>query len=90
MFLAASAFAQGHMDANEREVRIVEGPSIFNVTDHSARIEWVTNSAGANHVLYRVAGAVTNGNRPIIRAEERVTLWSFRIWSRAERMSGRS
>ncbi len=57
MFFAASAFAQGHMDANERDVRIVEGPSIINVTDRSARIEWVTNSAGANQVHYRVAGS---------------------------------
>ncbi|HLK53816.1 MAG TPA: fibronectin type III domain-containing protein [Candidatus Angelobacter sp.] len=57
MLFAASAFAQGHMDANERDVRIVEGPSIINVTDHSARIEWVTNSAGANHVQYRIAGS---------------------------------
>jgi hypothetical protein len=57
MLFAASAFAQGHMDANEREVRIVEGPSIINVTDHSARIEWVTNSAGANQVHYRIAGS---------------------------------
>ena len=57
MLFAASAFAQGHMDANERDVRIVEGPSIINVTDRSARIEWVTNSAGANHVRYRIAGS---------------------------------
>ena len=57
MFLGAAAFAQGHMDANERDVRIIEGPSILNVTEHSARIEWVTNSAGANHVVYRVAGS---------------------------------
>jgi len=57
MFLGAAAFAQGHMDANERDVRIVEGPSISNVTEHSARIEWVTTSAGANHVVYRVAGS---------------------------------
>jgi hypothetical protein len=57
MFLGAAAFAQGHMDANERDVRIVEGPSIINVTGHSARIEWVTNSPGANHVVYRVAGS---------------------------------
>jgi Repeat of unknown function (DUF5648) len=57
MFLGAAAFAQGRMDANERDVRIIEGPSITNVTEHSARIEWVTNAAGANHVRYRIAGS---------------------------------
>jgi hypothetical protein len=58
VFLGAAAFAQpGRMDEAERDVRIIEGPRILNVTEHSARIEWITNSAGANHVVYRVAGS---------------------------------
>ena len=58
MLLAAVAFAQRPMDsANERDVRIVEGPRIDNITEHSATIDWVTSSAGANHVRYRVAGS---------------------------------
>jgi hypothetical protein len=58
LFLGAVAFAQqGRMDEAERDVRIIEGPSILNVTEHSARIEWITNFPGANHVVYRVAGS---------------------------------
>jgi hypothetical protein len=57
VFLGATAFAQGRMDEGERNVRIIQGPRIMNVTDHSARIEWVTNFDGANHVVYRVAGS---------------------------------
>jgi hypothetical protein len=56
--LAAVAFAQHPMDsANEKAVRIVEGPRIDNLTGHSATIDWTTSSAGANHVRYRVAGS---------------------------------
>jgi len=52
------AFAQRPMDDdNERRVRIVRGPEIVNVTDDSATINWTTNSSGANHVRYRVAGS---------------------------------
>lgn len=57
MLMGAAAFALGQMDANERRVRIIEGPRIFDVSDHSAKIEWVTNFEGANHVVYRVAGS---------------------------------
>ncbi len=58
MLLAAVAFAQHPMDsANEKAVRIVDGPRIDNITGHSATIDWTTNSAGANHVRYRVAGS---------------------------------
>lgn len=57
MLLGAGAFALGQMDANERNVRIVQGPRIFDVSDHSAKIEWVTNFDGANHVVYRIAGS---------------------------------
>jgi hypothetical protein len=58
MLLAAVAFAQHPMDsANEKAVRIVEGPRIDNITGHSAMIDWTTSSAGANHVRYRVAGS---------------------------------
>jgi hypothetical protein len=58
MFSAVMAFAQRPMDDdNERRVRIVRGPEIVNVTDNSATINWTTNSSGANHVRYRVAGS---------------------------------
>lgn len=57
MLMGAAAFALGQMDANERRVRIIEGPRIFDVSDHSAKIEWVTNFEGANHVTYRRAGS---------------------------------
>jgi purple acid phosphatase-like protein/uncharacterized protein DUF5648 len=58
MFSAVMAFAQRPMDdENERRVRIVRGPDIVNVTDNSATINWTTNSSGANHVRYRVAGS---------------------------------
>jgi hypothetical protein len=56
-FVTAAAFAQGRMDRDERNVRIVEGPNITDVTDHSAKIEWITNADGANHVVYRVEGS---------------------------------
>jgi hypothetical protein len=58
MLSAVTAFAQRHMDdQNERNVRIVRGPDIVNVTDGSATINWTTSSSGANHVRYRVAGS---------------------------------
>jgi hypothetical protein len=58
MLSAATAFAQRPMDdQNERNVRIVRGPDIVNVTDGSATINWTTSSSGANHVRYRVAGS---------------------------------
>jgi Repeat of unknown function (DUF5648) len=57
MFLGAASWAQGHMDQAERNVRIVQGPNITDVSDHSAKIEWITNTDGANHVVYRVAGS---------------------------------
>ena len=58
MLSAVMAFAQRPMDDdNERRVRIVRGPDIVNVTDNSATINWTTNSSGANHVRYRVAGS---------------------------------
>ena len=58
MFSAVMAFAQRPMDDDdERRVRIVRGPDIVNVTDDSATINWTTNSSGANHVRYRVAGS---------------------------------
>lgn len=52
------AFAQKPMDqANEKAVQITQGPNITNITGNSATINWTTNSAGANHVRYRVAGS---------------------------------
>jgi hypothetical protein len=42
---------------SEKEVHITQGPTISNVTGHSALISWSTNSSGANHVRYRVAGS---------------------------------
>jgi hypothetical protein len=56
--LAAAAFAQKPMDqASEKNVKITQGPNITNITGNSATIHWTTNSAGANHVRYRVAGS---------------------------------
>lgn len=55
---AAPLFAQKPMDsANEKAVQITSGPSITNITGNSATISWTTNSPGANHVRYRVAGS---------------------------------
>ncbi len=55
---ATVAFAQRAMDsANERAVHIVDGPRVDNISGHSATLDWTTNSAGANHVRYRVAGS---------------------------------
>jgi hypothetical protein len=56
--LTAAAFAQKPMDeASEKHVKITQGPNITNITGNSATIHWNTNSAGANHVRYRVAGS---------------------------------
>ena len=58
MLSAAPLFAQKSMDsANEKAVQITSGPSITNITGSAATINWTTNSAGANHVRYRVAGS---------------------------------
>jgi hypothetical protein len=58
MLSAAPLFAQKPMDsANEKAVQITSGPSITNITGSSATINWTTNSAGANHVRYRIAGS---------------------------------
>src|SRR3954471_22519487 len=58
MLSAPVAFAQKPMDqANEKAVHITQGPNITNITANSATINWTTNSAGANHVRYRVAGS---------------------------------
>jgi hypothetical protein len=58
MLSAPVAFAQKPMDqANEKAVQITQGPTISNITGNSATINWTTNSAGANHVRYRVAGS---------------------------------
>ncbi|HET9838482.1 MAG TPA: fibronectin type III domain-containing protein [Candidatus Angelobacter sp.] len=51
-------FAQKPMDqASEKAVQITSGPNITNVTPTGATINWTTNSAGANHVRYRIAGS---------------------------------
>jgi Repeat of unknown function (DUF5648)/Purple acid Phosphatase, N-terminal domain len=58
MFSASAAYAQKPMDqASEKAVQITSGPNITNITGNSATINWTTNSAGANHVRYRVAGS---------------------------------
>jgi hypothetical protein len=58
MLSAPVAFAQKQMDqASEKAVQITQGPTITNITGNSATINWTTNSAGANHVRYRVAGS---------------------------------
>ena len=55
---AAPLFAQKPMDqANEKSVRITQGPSITNITGNSANINWTTSSDAANRVRYRVAGS---------------------------------
>ena len=57
LILATPVFAQKPMDqANEKAVQITQGPNITNITGNSATINWTTNSSGANHVRYRVAG----------------------------------
>ena len=58
MLSAPIAFAQKPMDqASEKAVQITQGPTISNITGNSANVNWTTNSAGANHVRYRVAGS---------------------------------
>lgn len=58
LLLAAPMFAQKPMDqASEKAVQITSGPNITNITPTSANINWTTNSAGANHVRYRIAGS---------------------------------
>jgi len=58
LLLTAVAFAQNPMDdANEKAVHITSGPNITNITPTAATINWTTNSAGANHVRYRIAGS---------------------------------
>jgi hypothetical protein len=58
MLSAPIAFAQKPMDqASEKTVQITQGPTISNITGNSATINWTTNTAGANHVRYRVAGS---------------------------------
>jgi purple acid phosphatase-like protein/uncharacterized protein DUF5648 len=50
--------AQKPMDqASEKAVHITSGPNITNITPTGATINWTTNSAGANHVRYRIAGS---------------------------------
>src|SRR5215472_5245844 len=55
MCMGTAVAALGQMDGAERRVRIVDGPRVFDVSDHSAKIEWVTNAEGANLVRYRIA-----------------------------------
>jgi hypothetical protein len=58
MLSAPIAFAQKPMDqASEKTVQITQGPTISTITGNSATINWTTNTAGANHVRYRVAGS---------------------------------
>lgn len=58
MLSASAAFAQKPMDqASEKAVQITSGPNITNITGNSATVNWTTNSPGANHVRYRVAGS---------------------------------
>jgi hypothetical protein len=55
---APLALAQNPMDqANEKAVKITQGPNITNISGNSATINWTTNSSGANRVRYRVAGS---------------------------------
>src|SRR3981189_1084344 len=58
MMSAPLALAQKPMDqANEKAVKITQGPNISNISGNSATINWTTNSSGANRVRYRVAGS---------------------------------
>lgn len=54
---ATLAFAQGMDSASEKAVQITQGPNVTNITGNSATMNWTTNSPGANHVKYRVAGS---------------------------------
>ena len=58
MLLAGAALAQKQMDQqSEKNVQITQGPNITGITGTSATMNWTTNTAGANHVRYRVAGS---------------------------------
>jgi uncharacterized protein DUF5648/purple acid phosphatase-like protein len=58
LWVATPIFAQKPMDqASEKAVQITSGPNITNITPTGATINWTTNSAGANHVRYRIAGS---------------------------------
>lgn len=56
--LAAPMIAQKPMDdANEKAVKITQGPNVTGISGTQATLNWTTNSAAANHVRYRVAGS---------------------------------
>ena len=65
LLLGASAWAQKPdqqkseaMDSkSEKAVHITQGPTISNVSGNAATINWSTNTNGANHVRYRIAGS---------------------------------
>src|ERR1051325_1033998 len=60
LLLAAPGFSFGQkpMDqASEKGVQITSRPNITHITPTAAPINWTTNSAGANHVRYRIAGS---------------------------------
>ena len=52
------AFAQKPMDsANEKAVKITQGPTIADNNGTTATLTWTTDRQGANHVQYRRAGS---------------------------------
>ncbi|HKD80203.1 MAG TPA: fibronectin type III domain-containing protein [Candidatus Angelobacter sp.] len=67
MLLGAGAWAQKQkpdqqkseaMDSkSEKAVHITQGPSVNNISGNAATINWSTNTNGANHVRYRIAGS---------------------------------
>jgi hypothetical protein len=58
LMLCAPAFAQKSMDtANEKAVKITQGPTISEITPTGATIHWTTDRTAANNVRYRVAGS---------------------------------
>ncbi len=58
LMLCAPMFAQKPMDeANEKAVKITQGPTISDITPTGATIHWTTDRTAANNVRYRVAGS---------------------------------
>ena len=58
MFWAPLALHRNRwIQASEKAVQITSRAIYSNITGNTATINWTTNSAGANHVRYRVAGS---------------------------------
>jgi hypothetical protein len=58
LFVAATVYAQSTMDtANEKAVKITQGPTIADNSGTTATLTWTTDRQAANHVKYRRAGS---------------------------------